>query len=381
MPIQISELRLSFVWVESFLALLSSRKSSAPMAFMAQKEKYKAKFQQAQAGTGDLEPPWVPSRGRHYNHFWYHYLKNTMPEMVDGERAWKKLVPLRPYLQAKLKAPWLPGRIGLAGFYYPHAVTVETRVVIQADLSLAELVDKVNDVRAKRYVETQPNGSQREYLLSELAAEALDAMREHMLGAGAPPGERASEPFVVATVIRGSGVDARLPNEPNGEAHRALEVFSSWQEKTPNFVANDLQKSTLKAGNPAAGHVAYKLKRGRATWFPDWFTRSEKLYKMSCYHNNLTIASLHTESLLALIRRVKSYLERGALMPLALEELVFFAARELGLLYHGVDDTYRSCSVCAQIVDSELMDLINLARDRNEMPRLEPQAALCLAAA
>ena len=57
----------------------------------------------------------------------------------------------------------------------------------------------------------------------------------------------------------------------------------------------------LKIRHAPLSHVLYGLDRGRAVWFPDLFTKQGRVHALGCYHRNLTLLSLQTESLVELM--------------------------------------------------------------------------------
>jgi hypothetical protein len=108
--------------------------------------------------------------------------------------------------------------------------------------------------------------------------------------------------------------------------------------------------------------VLYGLDRGRAVWFPDLFTKQGRVHALGCYHRNLTLLSLQTESLVELMCAAGAYIDATKPLPLAMEDLAKGAAGVLGRLYGGNQDTYQSWSPRAQIDGNRYADTINKVR-------------------
>jgi hypothetical protein len=364
MPISLHELRLSFIWMESLLALFTADARTAPMAFLSRKAPYKQEFASVQSHTSAWTAPWPPVQGRHIHHFWNYYLQK-MPEQISGDHAWKYVVPLRSPIRVATTTPWLPGRLTLEGFYYPHAVALVLTVIITETLALEAMVDKALEARADgKYSVRWADGSTQSLSLDVLAAQLLDQLREHVLGRDATQGGRSHTPFTIATVVRGDGVDPTQPNPPMDTVHRALEGLCSWHRTWKHDVLHDWEALTcLKIRHAPPSHVMYGLERGRAVWYPDLFTAQGKVHSLGCYHRNLTLLSLQTESLIALMRVAGTYIDASLQMPLAMEELAKHAAGILGRLYGGTQDTYQSWSSRAQIDANHAADALNKVRD------------------
>ena len=108
-------------------------------------------------------------------------------------------------------------------------------------------------------------------------------------------------------------------------------------------------------------NIIYGLKRSRAIWFPCYIKSvGKKIRKLGCYHRNLTFATLQTESLVAMIRTlIKNQNDNSP----DLREKVINATQILGLLYEGVNGTYKSWSIRKQIDDNGYMGIIKQARE------------------
>lgn len=425
-PPSVLELRLSFVWTETFSTLLSG---AAPMAFLgnheaftnqyniirreiqswqARSEQLRAKYagdsQMLAAKTHDLNMefegklgaperltlPWRWLGRNHIHHFWQYYFKNVEPNNLTGTQAWEYLVPLRINMPHKIGSPWPPDgprcRIMIDGLFYPHGVAavITARLLFnrqpdgatakpdnaERGLGLARTMDHALEIRkGLTFPITLPNHTNDKLKLDALAAKLLNYLRAKASGKNAPQGDRPGEPLTVATVIQGYVGDA-LPIASKSELHRTLEGLCSWRDDWAlQENLKPIDKVSLLIGNPPPGHVLYHTKRGRAVWMPQYFAliASRDMHKLSCYHRNLTLVSLQTEMLAQLCQLYTGYLEQGKAEPPELKLLTRFAAIRLGLLYGSpkkgsVKHTYNSASPRFYLDENDYVDTVNKAR-------------------
>jgi hypothetical protein len=370
--IQIHDLRLSFIWTETFLDLIRAPDSgAAPFAFLARRSWYSQRFEQALGGgdvPGDLEQPWPRPSGQY---FWTYYLEGSTPGHITGVRAWKALVPFRGGFPATVSAPWLgPGRLMLEGYFYPHGVALVLTSACLSSLTLEEAVGKAFEVRRTGRFEVDWRGraGSEPLSLDALAGKGLTALRTRAFGEGAAPGDRSVTPFTVATVVRGSGVDPGAPLEEGGAVHRALEALTTWRPTWQYDVLPELSAVSLAIRTAPPSHVLYGCGRGRAVWFPALFAREGgDLRSLSCYHRNLVMASLQVESLGGLVSATARQIRGGTALSPAHRECARRAAGILGRLHGGVE-TYKSSSPPAHIEQNDLIPPLNRVRDYFNMP-------------
>jgi hypothetical protein len=225
------------------------------------------------------------------------------------------------------------------------------------------MMERAFDARKNgAYTLTWKNGAVENLALEALTARLFQYVRELMLGANANPGARAANPFTIATVTRGDGVDENASLAPEGEIHRVLHGLCRWSETWQNDAGLDSpEKANLLKGAHPNGHLLYASKNGRAVWFPEHFKSADKKpHRLGCYHRNLTLLSLQTE---ALIQSVKP----------AGDALAKPAAWLLGRLYGG-KATYKSASARAQIDADNQRAMIEQVRAHLKIPQPELRA-------
>jgi hypothetical protein len=374
-PIRIHDVRLSFIWVKTFLDLLKAPQLPAlPLSFLGRRSTYAHEFERALAGQpvpGDLTPPW-PKTGKHF--FWTYYLKRRSPHHLSGNKAWSALVPLRGPVPATVALPDEGWRLTAESFVYPCGIGLVISATYRGDAALFELVKAASALAKKRrqlHVEWHTPGSPQvppKLNLGKFADAALDRLRR---AAWRPQSERnrrdTAEPFTVATVVHGSGVDPEEAVAQDEDVHRALEALTSWKDIDQGVVLPDLSNPdvNLPKSCTSKGGVLYARTRGRAVWFPGLFRLAPdtKLHSLGCYHRNLVLVSLQVESLAGLMLRVTEHLEDLTLSePLA--DCARHAAIILGQLYKGAPSTYRSYSPRAQIEQNKAwLEAINAVRD------------------
>ena len=379
MPRQINDLRLPFVWVGLSLDLIHDPPpANAPLAFLGQIDGYASAFELSllDVGLEGLQVPWVQTSPAEH-HFWTRYLGGMrVPGHIDGNTAWERLVPLRGKLPAEsVKASWVPGRLFAEGFFYPHGCGLVVTAEIRSSLPLEDAVQKGFEVRhtGRFQVQWEEEGPTQDLSLDNLAHFGLAALSEFALGDAAPAGGMpVSQPFTVATVVNGLGVD-RDATPPQG-VHLALHALTEWprdydwqnppQNKLSNLATSSID---IRAGYP--GDVLYAQPRGRAVWFPKWFvsTQQKRRTKLSCYHRNLVFLSLQVESLGALIHATADQIRAGnePARGSTLRSVAGQAAEALSWMYRGDrENTYRSWSARAQIKQNGLLKHLDLVRDR-----------------
>jgi hypothetical protein len=89
---------------------------------------------------------------------------------------------------------------------------------------------------------------------------------------------------------------------------------------------------------------------------------------LTCYHHNISLGALQTETLLEFVRVLDAM---GGDPPLLLKPTLRRAAGLLGRLYGGADDMYQSASISRQIADSGLIPRIDMLRAQHGMPSLK----------
>ena len=362
---KINTLRTSFVFTETILDLQRGSDPARPLNIVASQPGYISCVEKLRKGVAlplDLDFPWDHPDGQH---FWERYLDEKRPRDADGKLCFQQLLPLRlPLLAGKIavKAPGLAlseqAKLRVEGYYYPFG----TGLIVTWDLTGKFDIDRAGQLAmALRHDKIyQPNWAPDDVggpmTLDQLATEALDRLRRRGFGS-AVSGWR-NDPFSIATVLLGEGVDANKLLVPQEPAHRLLNGLANWDRDWSQLRAPDLVSGATnlriwgKTRRP--GHMLFAGSQGRAVWFPGLFLPSATKHRaLSCYHRNLTFAALQTESLLALAREVNAEMQQAATkaVPNAIQQLGRRAAGLLARLYTR-SKTYNSDSVRAQIAQS-----------------------------
>jgi hypothetical protein len=365
MPFIIKDLRLAWIWLESFSASLTDPPQDlVARCSLSKQEDYQGVFSEARAqpAPGPFVVPWDMTKPERKQYFWTYYFENVSPHQVQPKEAWRKLVPLRRRAEVSVKAAWLPGRVRFHDYHYPHALALVASAVLQGDLTLDKAVDMACQVgRGGEFDSTFADGQTGRYSLPVLATHTLDLARSTSFGLDAPAGPQ-SQPFTVATVVRAVGdLDREAANPENGDVHRALDGlcrgYHDWRVTPPE----PFKDSVLTTRRAPLSHLLYGLKRGRAVWYPASFLPSAlQRHSLGCYHQNLLFASLQTDSLLKLLAMAHEIGENR--LSRSMGKLVKSAAGIVGRLYGGNDKCYRSQSPRRQIDDSGLVGVVNQVR-------------------
>jgi hypothetical protein len=373
MAVQVCDFRLSLIWVQSFLDLLEPFTSpQTPLGFLGRSYEYEAAFE---ALLGDrnasvdpgLTLPWLNIR---HQGFWRHYFAGQVPP--NARMCCQNLVPLRGTLPCKPEPSWLPGRIHIESYYYPHGTALVVTAVCTAPLSPEEVVLMARTIRKTgKYTTDWLPLQSRSVGLKTLADLALDVQQQTALGSAAQPGARTVEPFTVFTVVQGEEVDFQ-PFPANGEIHRMLEAVTAWPNRWRSAPLPALELVRLKTGSWAEADVLYGRKRGRAVWFPEQLgQQAEKTHALSCYHRNITLASLTVESLVALVKATNQAIARGIRLSPDHRTCARHAARILGQLYGGASSSYGTMSTNVQIAQNDYAPPIDQLRRYFNMHQLQ----------
>ncbi len=358
MEVQINELRTSYLWVRSF----DPNYSLPPVT---DRVRYRGELSKVMSGQSSWTLPWPESEEQH---FWNYYLECDDLSRVEWNQAQRHLMPFRAPALVQVSPPSRladHARVQLECFGYPHGVGCIITVSIRGSFSLDEMVDQAIQASQRNCCVRWLTGDEAFRLpLNKLASKALKLYGEEMTSEGRLQPMR--ESFRISSMIDGKGADPDKIIDEGDEIHRALEglcVFNKGWRK-----ANDLQDLDNRWIEPKKGkywrdgHFLYGTSSRRVVWFPGYFKENletEKVRFLGKYHRNLTLASLQTKSLLALMYQAKELFKQPDYMPFHLENLARYAAGILGRLYLG-KSTYRSRSLQMQIEPH--LDVVNKVR-------------------
>jgi hypothetical protein len=333
------QIRLSFIQVELLSGPLRSRQAAAiPYPFLVSGPLYEAEL--AKGGKGSaFKPAWAGGYG---SRFWRYYAKK---ESSTPKELWRTLTPFFRPSNAQITAPEKNFTVEQRAYVYPWAVAVVVTAESGAAQTTADAIAAAFRLRKGGKYKFNIGGKAREAPLAGLMQALIADTRAAAFGAELG---KAGDLFSVASVLKGAGANPTEAVPTRGDVHKMMEALTGWNDYWDKLELDDLKQSSIEIETSPPGHVLYGAKRGRFVWFPAGFNFAKKL---PCYHQNLTVASMHTESLSSLLTEAADLLAAGKTMAdfsVTYGNCVQLAAGLLGRLYGGVD-TYRSHSVREQI--------------------------------
>lgn len=317
-----------------------------PFSFLLSGPLFEKQFTQALQNVGACVTPWRKGYGKL---FWSYYVRQGQSSTKD---LWRALVPLS-YEVAVRVTPDRPDEKARARVYlYPWGIGLVLDISASGEWDLAQAVTLALAIRKSRQFHLELNGTSKDVALNGLVDSILDHVRSACYGNGAAKGQK-GELFSVVTVLDGTGVDPTQPIAGGSKTHQALDALVGWSALWESIQPGPIAGSTIAIKQSPPGHIVYGGRRGRVVWFPGSFV-SVAAYEhtLSCYHQNLTMASLQTESLCRMAKDAADLLINN--QPLSDYSVAYrtcaqLAAGILGRLYGGTFDTYRSHSVRDQI--------------------------------
>jgi len=372
METKINELRISIVKMERFNRLIAS---DAPMSFLYDSDEYVKRFDalKQQGNTDFWELPWPLDRKYYptYQRFWYRYLQDTPLDTVDGTTAYERLVPMRA--RELGKAANANPKVSVEGYFYPHGLAAVVNIYLTGDFTLRQLVDAARsaieidtfDLQWNAISKLQPADTPG-LNVSNMADVLLGRLRAVAVDSAGNMGRKIGDALTVATIIDGkTGDDAEFKKD--SVVHKGLEALCVWSGGLDSIQPEDPEKTSnfqLWKDKKRAGDKLYQHRRGKAVWFPllfgeeanpKWKEKNKK--SLSCYHRNLVMATLQTESLINLVDLVD---DTAAPLQNPLKRLGASALKRLERFYFGDEDTYKSFGPRYQILQDK--DLINRVR-------------------
>ena len=366
-PIQVNETRASFIQFIPALALLQSRNPppvrSPFLLSDVDFQKQYSKVQSAQTGQR------APGPERYGKLFWSRYVTNSEPHAL-----WRGLVPIEYSLQAIVESLVLNNcNVVLRAYLYPWGIGVVADVKLMDAKPLDQTVNLLRDIRDRARIkwkfDTLSGMASPEVLTSKLR----ERLHPDIYGDKVDQEDPGTQ-FTIVTVVDADGVVATDPIADGGPIHLALEGFIGWDRNwavTPPL-PNALVKFRIPSLRGPVGHIVYGNDRARAVWLPKEFRSTADFPdRLSCYHQNLSVAALHTEALCVLAQDAATELRRqGSLenFSAAYRTCAQLAAGRLGPLRgnkkEDSKDTnrlaiYRSGSILAHIFTcKEAIDLL-----------------------
>jgi hypothetical protein len=389
--ITIERAKLSLIWIETNLDLLGDTgPCNVTLGDLGHRDSYAKLFNKVQTGDPvplNLQLPWDNPQSQR---FWKRYL-NTQLTRLSGAPAFQLLVPFRLKLPFTVNASWLEKDVLLEAFFYPHGFALVATFETQISLTLKKFVELAFKMRKVDSLDiTWENGTRDQLTLVQLSVKCMKYIRELALGPRSQPGNfDPNDPFTICTVIEGAVDDPITEITNKGEVHRALEAVTTWNDSLLRFWEKQLSLPELddkvklthlsKSAGTFPSHVLYAQKRGRAVWFPMYFTynqdpnnKLEKPRRLSCYHRNLVFASMQVESLAGLVQTTVQQMRKTSWTGLGLmqRDCATSAAEILGWMYEGDRASYRSMSSRYLIDQNEFTNDINNLRSQCGMKQL-----------
>lgn len=359
MSIQIKEIRLSFIQFEVLAQPLKALNPLViPYSFLLSGASYGQRWKSLLEGKEPfLLAPWQDGYAKL---FWKYYA----PERQPGD-LWRSMVPFRRAC-VPITASWLagatPGTATAAAYLYPWGIGAVMDVEAKLSLDLDQTVQFA--FQAERSGKYSLNGDAgKEYNMKPLLSQLIESVRTEAYGA-TPQGQQ-GDIFSIVSVLDADGVDATKVPPDGQEVHQALEGFTNWNPLYKKLALKPLKEYSIEIKTSPASHVLYGGKRGRAIWFPEQFKSVAPYpHSVTCYHRNLVIATLQTESLCRFMAEIAAMLDAGGTLAnasVAYRTAGQLSAGILGRLYGGAS-TYRSSSMPVQI-DKSYKAAVNRVRN------------------
>ncbi len=355
MPTLISNFRFSFIWVETIPSIFAQQLApTTPYTFLSYPGQYARVFDGVRAGRSmatQSKLPWPRPQG---HHFWKQYFGGRHAGAIIGAEAWRKHVPLRDRFPIKLipdgSTPQL--RVIFEVFYSPQGIGLIATAYYRSEAkSLFDVATLAHAVRYRRQFHTDADHMAGGLSLQSAAEHALAVVRRQAFG-DVEAFAGYNQPFTVTSFVQGEIDDPAVAVQEGSDEHRVLEALTGWNQNFArmNLTNTPIQSAKLTIHSELDSDLVYARKAGRAIWLPREFAEDVQRPKLSCYHRNITLASLQTMSLGEFVDWVARRLDRGETIQPLLVERAKRAARVLDVLASGDRTlTYRSMSIDAQI--------------------------------
>lgn len=372
-PVTLHEARMSFIhFMPALAAYRSVTPPTTPCKFLFSEKNLLAEYALALKQQGGASrAPWfaAPGEDGYGKLFWRNYFSDKSPA---GMR--RALVPIDYDLGAVVSSLTLPdSKVAARAYLYPWGIGVLLDLTLQGPWPLNKAVDLMLDIRNRSRISWKMGSDSGMATPEELAGEIRKRLEGVLYGNGVQH-EDGGEQLSIVTVTDGENVaatDAIVEGDP---IHRALEGLTGWNRLWESIVpkAGSLKDCQIASRSAPAGHSLYGKDRTRAVWFPgDFRSVADYPFTLSCYHQNLSAATLQTEAMCVLVQDAAAVLRRAGSLAQAFSgyrDSAKIAAGVLGRLHGRKSDdakgtkppTYRSGSLRAQILNYK--DDVNLLR-------------------
>ena len=364
---QFADIQSSFIWAQAVPDVFRGA-FDGPATVLAVRPRYEQIFDTG----GDMPSrvpasfdwPWLYYVGQN---FWSNYLGQPALYDVNGRTAWQELVPLRESLRFDVPPSSVTVRGFAEAYYYPHGIGIVLTIRASGLRgTMPSRVDAFRELTQDIDFGVSTDGQEDRGRLPALGPTVLRRLFSTRYGPRAVGSGAGASPFSVTTIIKGTPIDPRQELPADGMLRRALHGLAGWSATWQNDQLGDLPASTIRRSSRPGGHLLYLAERGRVVWFPQHFEETpRKRHSLTCYHRNLTQASLTIESLSALIATGRLELRdprRWNNLRPDHRECLTNAATRLVELHDGANVTYKTRSAPHQIVSNGARELIDALR-------------------
>lgn len=368
-------MRLSFTWLESNLSFLQDKESTAPFSFLGRDYSYEERFERIRtAGKSEegLLLPWPKPAGQH---FWTYYLGGVEPGLVKANDAWHALVPVRLNPPLSVSANWLPGKVTVEGFFFPHAIatvlTFDVRAPTKGQLRLDECVKIAHDIRQDRKLRLlDPPAGDVELVLDAIKDRVRAKLRATALGNSAVSENVTTKPFSVTTFLSITGTAPHQLVLQGSDQHRAFQALVEWSSSWHDDDLSPFDERVVPRRKVSPkSDVVFAGPRGRVVWMPKLASDPPPSRpKLSCYHRNQVLAAMQIDALIALIDATDAQLTQWNNLGAAHRECARLAAGALTRLWLAKPSTYQSRSCRRQLADADVLDSLQRVRAKAGLP-------------
>lgn len=325
-------------------------------------------------GAFPLTLPWLGAGSAQgdISNFWYRSLRTRSYRDASSAQAWQAQVPLRPRLPVKVTSAQPSVRVAVEALCHPLANTVTVSLTCRGTDDPRGWAERVagyeRDLRLELADEA---GTARS--ITATASVLLDRLAASR-GAW-PPGaeDRGTDPFVVISLVEGSGSDEDCALAEGNDVHRFLACLAEREGWAGVARPGPLSEHGLRGRAWRSGGVLFAVDRVRVVWAPYRFRASGRCRWLGCYHHNLTLCSTLVAAWIGNVRWAAEMIRSGSAVTRGFE-LVERSSRLLAFLYGAQersDVVYRTRSAAAQIAHSgvcgDLTEVRNYLGHMNEL--------------
>lgn len=374
-PPAIQEFRLSMVMGCTILDPPPPDGGSAalPWHFATERDPYGDWFERLRIERRWDSVPWStspPWPGHAVQGFWFQFLSQVTGRArpladISGRQAFDQWVPVRVAAPVRLSTPMAKVSLSVEGFVWPWGVgCMITARCREAITSLADLVQASLALRAGSYTDATGRAGTPEAhaaaVLRELSSRTFGPTAVGVPWSGEILQPWHDEPRTVHSVVRGSGDRAGFDPRTE-EVHSVVQAVTVFSDDWQHDHLIDLERARVaERAIRAEDQIVYGAQRGIAIWAPRAFLGAPgEVTSTGCYHRNLALATLQTQSMLGFVRECATVAAGGGGLGVHEQRARRVTGSLAGLMNGG---GYRSGAVRAQIVSGDNPAAINAIR-------------------